>query len=148
MLNINPFIGEYIVGATLGVLGVISVVLPSMPDYLINNLNFICFNSVLLSIIPLSKSRKLKVKKKLQKSDLYYVTGFCDAESYFTISIRRSNKMKTGWLVELIFGINISRKDLAILETIKVYLNGIGKVTVRENVAHFRVSSIKDLEII
>jgi hypothetical protein len=39
--------------------------------------------------------------------------------------------MNTGWLVEIIFGINLHKKDRALLEMIKAFFNGVGKVTNR-----------------
>ncbi len=76
-----------------------------------------------------------------QVLDPYFVTGFVDGEGYFVVSVRQSNKMKTGWLVELIFGINLHGKDEALLQQIKSYL-GVGRVNYRsDGAASYQVSS-------
>jgi len=78
----------------------------------------------------------------------YFVTGFSDGESSFTISIRRNNELRTGWLVVNIFVINLHKKDRALLEQIKSFF-GVGKVINHEkDVVTYRLSSIKDLEIL
>jgi len=41
----------------------------------------------------------------------YFVTGFSDGESYFWISLNRSSKMNTGWIVNLPFGIKLHKRD-------------------------------------
>jgi hypothetical protein len=78
----------------------------------------------------------------------YFILGFCDAESTFVISIRRNNKMKTGWLIEIIFLIGLHKKDRALLERIKSFF-GVGFIRNHgKDAVAYRVSSIKDLEII
>lgn len=88
---------------------------------------------------------------KPQNSQLlhpYFITGFIDGEGYFLISIRQNNKMKTGWLVELIFGINLHGRDFALLQQIKNSL-GVGTVKYRtDGAATYFVRSIKDLAVI
>lgn len=42
----------------------------------------------------------------------YFITGFSDGESFFTINIVKSSIMKLGWTVYLQFGINLHIKDL------------------------------------
>ena len=51
----------------------------------------------MLFTLPLSKCENLEDKEnKTQKLHPYFITGFCDGESYFTISIRQNNNMKIG----------------------------------------------------
>jgi hypothetical protein len=48
-----------------------------------------------------------------------------------------------------VFSINLHKKDLAILESIKSYFNNVGNIYVeRENSVKYGVSSIKDISII
>lgn len=76
-----------------------------------------------------------------------WVTGFSDAESSFLINILK-NKVKTSVQIQLRFQFGLHIKDLDILKFIKTYFNEVGNITVRENVAQFRVSSLADLEVI
>nr|YP_009445563.1 LAGLIDADG endonuclease [Bipolaris cookei]ATV95723.1 LAGLIDADG endonuclease [Bipolaris cookei] len=79
----------------------------------------------------------------------YFVTGFSDGESYFSISLNKSSKMNTGWIVNLQFGIKIHKKDRYLLESIQAFFMGIGSISSHGNDGvQFRVSSIKDLQII
>ena len=79
----------------------------------------------------------------------YFVTGFSDGESYFSISLIGSSKMSTGWVVNLQFGIKLHKKDRYLLELIKDFFMGIGSITSHgKDAVQFRVSSVKDLQII
>ena len=62
-----------------------------------------------------------------QKLHPYFVTGFSDGESYFSIGINRSTKMYTGWIVNLQFGISLHKKDRHI-ELIQIFFGGVGTV--------------------
>lgn len=79
------------------------------------------------------------------KLNPWWVTGFCDGESSFSILIRRSKTHKLGWSVELCFQIDIHKKDLALLEQIKNYF-GVGEIyNHRSNTTQYRVQSIKSI---
>lgn len=79
----------------------------------------------------------------------YYVTGFCDAESSFSISISKQLTSMTGWNVNLTFKIGLQKKDKALLEFIQGFFGGIGRISVDGNAAfQYRVQSIKELAII
>lgn len=79
------------------------------------------------------------------KLNPWWVTGFCDGESSFSILIRRSKTHKIGWSVELCFQIDIHKKDSAILEQIKNYF-GVGEIyNHRSQTIQFRVQSIKSI---
>lgn len=78
----------------------------------------------------------------------WFVTGFVDAEGCFRLSILKNKELKTGFKVELIFQIGLHENDKAILELIQSSL-GVGKIYKHGNESfQFRVSSIKDLEVI
>ena len=84
------------------------------------------------------------LSKDAKSLDPYWVTGFCDTESSFNISIQKTDS-KLGWYVKPEFTIKLHRKDLALLNQIQVFL-GIGTVNARlNNSAVFRVSSIKEI---
>ena len=78
----------------------------------------------------------------------WFITGFADAESSFSIIFRPNNKLKTGWSVEACFSIGLHNKDLALLELIRASF-GVGNITKdREDYSKYRISSIKDLKAI
>jgi hypothetical protein len=57
--------------------------------------------------------------------------------------------MKTGWTVSLQFGISLHKKDLYILQLIKIFFGGIGNISSHgETKVQYRVSSIKELQVI
>jgi NADH:ubiquinone oxidoreductase subunit 5 (subunit L)/multisubunit Na+/H+ antiporter MnhA subunit len=72
----------------------------------------------------------------------YFVTGCGYAPSYFSIGISKSSKMKTGWKVNLQFGISLHKKDLYILELIQTFFGGVGTITSHgKTKVQYRVSS-------
>jgi LAGLIDADG endonuclease len=56
--------------------------------------------------------------------------------------------MKTGWIVYLQFGIGLHKKDRLLLESIKTLFGNVGNITEGNQKVQYRVSSIKDLEVI
>ena len=79
----------------------------------------------------------------------YFVTGFSDGESYFSISIIRSTKMNISWTVSLQFGISLHKKDQYLLELIQIFFGGVGTIASHGKMKiQWRVSSIKDLQVI
>jgi hypothetical protein len=83
-----------------------------------------------------------------QSLNPYYVTGLCDGESYFNVSIGKNPKLKAGWAVKLSFGINFHKKDQQLLEKIQAFFN-VGVIMDRgKDVIKFTVTSLADLEII
>ena len=78
----------------------------------------------------------------------WWFTGFSDAEGCFQIIILEKPDTKTGWRVYLRFSIGLSKKDIAILEKIKVLL-GVGKINrLGPESVELRVESIKEIEIL
>ena len=78
----------------------------------------------------------------------YYLTGFADAESCFYVRISRKKKSSTGWVVEGVFQIVLHKKDITLLERIKVFL-GVGEIYKQGGDAYiYKVSSKKDLAVI
>ncbi len=76
----------------------------------------------------------------------YWVTGFIDGEGSFIVILEENLKYKLDWRVGAIFSINIHKKDRAILELIKSFFGGIGKISNHsENSLQYRVVSNNDL---
>ena len=79
----------------------------------------------------------------------WYFTGFVDAEGCFLILIRKNNKLKIGWNVELRFQITLHEKDAVLLEQIKKNYFGVGTIYKEQGqVVKFSVLSIKDISVI
>jgi len=78
----------------------------------------------------------------------WFLTGFTDGESCFTISIFRSKEFKTGWGVNTIFQIGLHRKDEALLKQIQSFF-GVGSIIKHgpESIL-YRVGSVKDLAVL
>jgi len=100
--------------------------------------------------IPSNQLNKAPFSTSVQNPGLnpWFATGFCDAESCFSISIRPNSKMKTNWRVSPSFLIKLHIKDITILEKIR-HTFGVG--TIRKSgvdMVVFAVESIKDLQVI
>ena len=75
-----------------------------------------------------------------------FVTGFTDGEGSFLIIIRKNPKSKIGWRVEARFTISLHKKDLAILQLIKNFFNGVGNINKeRETSVQYHVTTLQDL---
>lgn len=84
---------------------------------------------------------------KDNKINPWFITGFADAESYFTISILSDIRAKNGNNIQLIFGINLHEKDTEILDQIKNSLQaGILTRNPSKSVISYRVKDIKGLK--
>lgn len=77
----------------------------------------------------------------------WFITGFADAESSFSILIQPSSKYKTNWRVKAVFAITLHKKDTLLLMKIQETL-GIGKVNVLNDKVFYRVESLPDLQIL
>jgi hypothetical protein len=61
----------------------------------------------------------------------YWVTGFSDGESTFSLRVTKNSTSRTGWRVLPIFSIELHEKDLVLLEQIKAFF-GVGNIYVRK----------------
>ena len=77
----------------------------------------------------------------------WFVTGFSDGESSFYIGIIKSDKSKLGFYVLPCFQINIHKKDLDLLKSLKSFW-GVGKIYTQKESCSYFVNSLKDLTII
>ena len=101
-------------------------------------------------INKLKKYTNLVTSKSLVSTRLFnpwFVTGFCDGESSFYIGIIKSQKSKLGWYVLPYFQINIHKKDLVILESLKLFW-GLGKIYIQKESCSYFVNSIEELIVI
>lgn len=82
-----------------------------------------------------------------RKINPWFITGFVDAEGYFSLSISSDNRAVTKYSVSLLFGINLHIKDIKILQGIQQTL-GVGKIYTNEKVASYRVKGFNNLAIL
>jgi hypothetical protein len=75
----------------------------------------------------------------------HWITGFCDAESSFSLRTAKNSSRKSGWRVSPIFIIELDSKDLILLKRIQEFF-GVGVVSVRNNgMAVYSVQSFSDI---
>ena len=86
-------------------------------------------------------------RPKLNKLDPWFITGFVDAEGYFSIELYKDSKAKFKYTPRLVFGINLHVKDLPILLSFKDTL-GVGTVSTKGKVTSYTVKTFKDLAVI
>lgn len=55
-----------------------------------------------------------------------YISGFIDGEGTFYIKIAKSSTIKTGYSVQLSFGLTLHSRELALLKLIQGEFSGIG----------------------
>lgn len=79
----------------------------------------------------------------------YWITGFCDAESYFTIKIGKRQNRNFPWFIIPEFGIELHEKDSVLLERIKTFF-GVGTILHRVRNGQpsviYSVQSITDIK--
>lgn len=115
----------------------------SSNNYL-NNKKLGSLNSIYLNSVKNKLGYSTLSYLKLQNP--WYVTGFSDAESCFSVQISKLRNHKN-WAVQLRFEIYLHIEDLAILEEIKAFF-GVGSILISKNsrkVATFRVSNLNDI---
>lgn len=84
---------------------------------------------------------------RAKKLDPYFITGFTDAEGCFYIDFVKRKQMKLGWTIHGVFGIVLHKQDIALLELIQLYFNGMGNITKQgKDKVQYRVSSLSDLQ--
>ena len=57
----------------------------------------------------------------------YWITGFADAESSFSIRIMKNKERKTNWRVLPIFSIELHKRDVLLLKQIQTFF-GVGNI--------------------
>lgn len=82
------------------------------------------------------------------KLNPWFVTGFADAESSFSMSVFKSKTAAIGWTIEPCFIITLHQKDLELLKKIQSFF-GVGSVSIfGSKTARYRARSRQDLKII
>jgi hypothetical protein len=76
----------------------------------------------------------------------YWITGFADAESCFSLKVSKKSTSKSGWQVKPDFRIELHSRDLLLLRKIQSYF-GIGIISQREslNKVVYSVQSFRDI---
>jgi hypothetical protein len=75
------------------------------------------------------------LSKNQIKLDPNWVTGFCEAEGSFTVTISKSSKMASGWQVFPCFKISLHKKDRVLLEMIQTYFTFFSYFSLRKKSA-------------
>ena len=77
----------------------------------------------------------------------YFVTGFCDGEATFTVSVMKDRKSNTGWYVLTRFSICLHKKDLNLLKQLQSHFGGVGSIFIKETeeAVYFTVAAAGDL---
>ena len=82
------------------------------------------------------------------KLDPNFVSGFIDGEGSFSVTFIKDKSYKSGWQIKTSFSIGLHKKDLALLEKIKIYF-GVGGISQKGvNGIQYYVNSPKDLLMI
>ena len=86
-------------------------------------------------------------EKKIIKLNPYFVSGLIDAEGYFTTSIYKDKKLKTGWRVKSSFEIGLNSQDSLLLYQLQEFFGGIGtfRIDKKANALKYSVGNIKDI---
>lgn len=80
------------------------------------------FPATLLLQNRVSTSSLHSQASNLSSLNPWFVTGFCDAESCFTIRITKSKTHLMGWQVQPCFSIGLEQRDLALLKKYNRFL--------------------------
>ena len=88
---------------------------------------------------------------QVQQSNLdpWFVTGFCDGEASFSVSIYKDKRIKgrVGWAVKPSFQISLHSKDISLLEQLQIFF-GCGLIVKKNKRSEIslRVNSIQNLK--
>ena len=77
----------------------------------------------------------------------FFVSGLIDAEGTFIISVKRSTRDKTKWIVQASMQIEMNSRDLALLITTQDFFKGAGYFShkLKSNKVNYSISNISDL---
>ena len=82
---------------------------------------------------------------KSHKLEPWFITGFSDAESSFSVSCYKDNKLKIGWQLQPAYSIGLHKKDVSVLLLIQSFFGGVGRIKIDKNKAAYVVTRISDL---
>jgi len=77
----------------------------------------------------------------------WFLTGFSDGESNFTVRVTKSNSVKVGWVIQPAFQIGLHKKDFDLLRKIQAFW-GVGEIYHKEESCNYIVQSLKGLNVI
>jgi hypothetical protein len=98
--------------------------------------------------LNLDPSGVLRLGRGPAELDPNFITGFTDGEGCFTLSITKSNQIRTSWAIKPRFQINLHKKDLQLLESIQSYFC-CGHISKTGSKSYqLRIDSIKDIQVI
>jgi hypothetical protein len=86
-------------------------------------------------------------QSKFHNLNPWYLTGFSDGESNFTVRIFKSNTTKLGWTIQPVFQIMLHKRDLDLLKKIQGYF-GVGEIYHKEQASNYTVQSLKGIKVI
>lgn len=86
----------------------------------------------------------MKHATNTNKFNPHFVTGFCDAESSFSLNIIKNPLFKLGWKITIVFSIHLHSKDINILYAIQKFFS-VGYVNINGDSASFQTTKIADL---
>jgi len=106
------------------------------------------FQGILLVYLFIDINKTDSDNNDLVRLNPNYITGFVDGEGCFHISLRAKSGRKVNYAVDLSFSIGLGKKDQRLLELIQAYFGGIGKLSVNDSTALWRVRAINDLKVL
>ena len=74
-------------------------------------------------------TRKFSSIKSEEKLDPWFLTGFTDAEGYFSLIVGKNSKSVLGYHTKLSFNVGLHNKDLELLKLIVAHFKEAGNIT-------------------
>ena len=92
---------------------------------------------------------QVKHNSNYAKDDLnpFWVTGLCDAEGSFSMSIVKSKTTKVGWTIQPSFSMTLHIRDLELLNSVKNFFS-VGAISIYKNTAQYRVRYKEELRVV
>ena len=100
--------------------------------------------------LVLKRFYSTNIKKFFNDFSLFtYITGFIDAEGSFYIKVTKSYTIKTGYSIQLTFGLILHNRDIYLLNTIQDHFDGVGNIWEGiSNRVQYQISNIKDMKFL
>jgi hypothetical protein len=117
-------------------------------NYLNSTLNLYKGDLILLKAVLVNKRPYSTMFINVKESGLspYWVTGFADAESSFSLKVSKKSTSKSGWGFVPEFRIELHSRDLLLLRKIQSFF-GVGIISERKdkNIVVYSIQSIRDI---
>lgn len=89
------------------------------------------------------------VRKSGAKLNPWFVTGFCDGESCFSLAFFTNKARKFGFRTRVVFSIGLHIRDKVLLEQIQSFFGGVGKINMATpELVQYRIFTTKELEVV